>query len=468
METNDKMENFRKLGITDVLARALMDEKFEKPTEIQEKAIPLILQSKDIIGGAATGSGKTLAFGAGIVQNCNHGIGIQSLVLVPTRELAEQVTKELEKFSRYKELEIKAIYGGVSINPQFNELRYADVVVGTPGRILDHLERGSLNLSRVKLLVLDEADRMLDMGFIEDVEKIIQHCSKDRQTLLFSATIPPEILKLADNYMNNPIEVEAEDMVDPTKLKQAYYDVPDGMKFSLLVDLLKHEHPGLIMVFCNTQRNTDFVVENLKNNGINARAIHGGLSQDKRSRTMNLFHSKEVSVLVCTDVAARGLDIKGVSHVYNYDVPNELNNYVHRIGRTARAGANGIAITILASRDYDQFARLLRKLEVQIERKELPELKRVNLVIEKRRGYHDGRDGRGFHDRRERGDFGARRGNKGNRGRMSGGDRRDRKPMNKFSGGSRFSRRTHPSSRRDDRRAMRNRRHINRGGYGMR
>jgi ATP-dependent RNA helicase DeaD len=446
----NKLESFKKLGIADVLLRALADEKFENPTEIQEKSIPLIVQGKDVIGGAATGSGKTLAFGSGIVQNCDSRAGIQSLVLVPTRELAEQVAKSLEKFSKYKRLEICAIYGGVSINPQFHELRKADVVVGTPGRVLDHLERGSLDLSGIRVLVLDETDRMLDMGFIEDVEEIIKHCSRNRQTMLFSATLPPKIANLAKRYMNNPIEVNAESQVDPAKLKQVYYDVPDSLKFSLLVHLLKHEHAGLVMVFCNTQRNTDFVVQNLQNQGINARAIHGGLSQDKRNKTMDLFHSKDVAVLVCTDVAARGLDIKGVSHVYNYDVPNELNNYVHRIGRTARAGADGIAITILASRDYDQFGRLLRTMGVKIDKIELPDVNRVNLVLQqKSRGFSRG------DSYSHGGRFGSSRGHSSSRGSGGYGMRRGGESSNSRFGGRRSNRRNSKMSMRNSKRMWR-------------
>jgi ATP-dependent RNA helicase DeaD len=416
------MEKFKQLGITQELLDSLADQKIDTPTEIQEKAIPLVLAGKDIIAGSATGSGKTLAFGSSIVMNCASGVGLQALVLVPTRELAEQVARSLHQFSKYKKLEIAAVYGGVSINPQFRDIDRADVVVGTPGRILDHIERKTIDLSGIKILVLDEADRMLDMGFIRDVEKILGHCSKYRQTLLFSATIGTEISRLSKKYMNNPIEVSAEDQVDPSRLKQVYYDVPDSMKFALLVHLLKKEHKGLIMVFCNTQHNTDFVARNLENMGIDAVAIHGGLSQDKRSKIMNLFHSQDVNVLVCTDVAARGLDIKGVSHVYNYDVPNELNNYIHRIGRTARAGADGIAITILASRDYDQFGRLLRTMGVKVERQETPEIQRVPIIVQERR-HGGGRFSRG-----------SSRGGSGgySRGGSSRGSSR--------SGGSRFSR----------------------------
>jgi ATP-dependent RNA helicase DeaD len=372
------MEKFRKLNIPDYILKVIVQDKFEQPSEIQEKAIPLVLAGKDVIGESATGSGKTLAFGSGIIKDCEKLGVIQSLILVPTRELAEQVSKSLKHFSMYKDLEITEVYGGVSISPQISKLRRADVVVGTPGRILDHMQRQTIDLRYVKILVLDEADRMLDMGFINDVEKIIGECPQKRQTLLFSATISREISELSNRFMQKSIKVSAEPQVDPSKLKQYYYDVEDKMKFSLLVTLLKQEHPGLIMVFCNTQRNTDFVAKNLENNGIDALAIHGGLSQDKRNRVMQMFHSNKVCVLVCTDVAARGLDIKGVSHIYNYDIPNEPNQYVHRIGRTARAGKDGIAINILASRDYDNFAGVKKlNYDMTIEKKELPEIERV-------------------------------------------------------------------------------------------
>lgn len=378
------MEEFRKLGIIEPILRSIAENKFEKPSEIQEKAILFVVSGKDVIAGAATGSGKTLVFGTGIIKNCEKIGKIQSLVLVPTRELADQVAMALRQFSMYKPLEILDIYGGVAIEPQIHRLRKADVVVGTPGRILDHLKRRTIDLNQLKILVLDEADRMLDMGFIEDVKKIIRNCPKKRQTLLFSATISRDIVKLAEDYMNNPVEVQAESYVDPLKLSQIYYSVEDGMKFSLLVHLLKKEHPGLVMVFCNTQRNTDFVANNLQRQGIKALAIHGGLSQNKRSNVMELFHSKEIAVLVCTDVAARGLDIKGVSHVYNYDIPREPKQYIHRIGRTARAGKEGMAINLLASRDYDNFTAVLRSNEVNVAEQKLPEFERVQIGIIRR------------------------------------------------------------------------------------
>lgn len=241
------------------------------------------------------------------------------------------------------------------------------------------MERRTINLRDIKILVLDEADRMLDMGFIDSVKKIIMHCPAERQTLLFSATISEEVAYIAGKYMKNPLEVSAESYVDPSKLTQVYYDVADNLKFSLLVYLLKHEKAGLVMVFCNTRTNTDFVVNNLRHAGVDALAVHGGFSQEKRDRTMSAFHDKKVYVLVCTDVAARGLDIKGVSHIYNYDIPKDSKEYIHRIGRTARAGKEGKAVNILASRDYDNFSRVLRDNDVVIKKEETPDIARVMI-----------------------------------------------------------------------------------------
>lgn len=373
------MKNFKELGVIEPILKSIEEEGFERPTEIQEKSISLILSGKDVIAEAATGSGKTLAFAADIIQKTEKGTGIRALVLTPTRELAQQVAAALSLFSKYKPLRIVAVFGGVSINPQITQLRRADVVVGTPGRILDHIGRRTLNLSKVNILVLDEADRMLDMGFIPDVKKIVGECPRNRQTLLFSATISREITVLARKYQKDPISVSAEAYVDPSKLTQLYYDVPDNLKFSLLVHLLKHEESELVMVFCNTRTNTDFVASNLKALGIGAMAIHGGLTQDRRDRIMKQFHSHDVRVLVCTDVAARGLDIPHVSHIYNYDIPMYGKDYIHRIGRTARAGKDGVAISILASRDYDSFRRVMKSNEVTITEEKLPDVKKVRI-----------------------------------------------------------------------------------------
>ena len=391
------MEKFRKLGLSQEMIDLVKKAGFTEPSEIQEKAIPAILEGKDVIGGSATGSGKTFAFGAPIIDKMDRGNGVQALILTPTRELAEQITKVLFSFSEHKELEVVPVYGGVGIVPQIRRLQTADMVVGTPGRILDHLERRTINLSKVKILVLDEADRMFDMGFIRDVEKIIKHCPQERQTLMFSATINQDIDHIVKRHMKEPVEVSVDSYVDASLLKQIYYDVPRDMKFSLLVHLLKNEKTGLVMVFCNTRHNTDFVADNLNNSGIDATAIHGGLSQDKRSRIMEKFHSGRVYVLVCTDVAARGLDIKNVSHVYNYDSPKTSGEYVHRIGRTARAGKEGIAISLVADRDYENFRRVLEDDSIKPEPVEVPEIERVSIRVSfnKPRGRFGGRFGGG-------------------------------------------------------------------------
>lgn len=393
------MEKFRKLGLSQEMISLVERAKFTEPSEIQEKAIPLILEGKDVIGGSATGSGKTFAFGAPIIEKIAPGEGVQALVLTPTRELAEQITKVLYHFSEHKQLGVTAVYGGVGINPQIEELKSAEIVVGTPGRILDHLERRTINLSKVKVLVLDEADRMFDMGFINDVEDIIGHCPKDRQTLMFSATINPDIDHLVKKHMKNPVEVSVESYVDASKLKQVYYDVEKNVKFSLLVHLLKNEPAGLVMVFCNTRHNTDFVADNLNNSGIDAMAIHGGLSQEKRNRIMEKFHTGKVLVLVCTDVAARGLDIKNVSHVYNYDIPKTSQEYIHRIGRTARAGKEGIAINLVSERDYENFRRVLEDDSIKPTPTEVPEVQKVWVNLDAGRGRRDRRQGDGFRGR---------------------------------------------------------------------
>ena len=423
------MNKFEELGLCDPILKSIQEKEFKEPSEIQAKTIPLILEGKDVIAGAATGSGKTLAFGAGLIQHSKKGAGIQALVLTPTRELAEQVSKVIKMFSKHKPLNILSVYGGVGINPQISALKNTDIVVGTPGRILDHLERGTLDLSCVRTFVLDEADRMLDMGFFEDVERIMSQCPKERQMLFYSATLPPDVKRLAEEFMNSPVSVSVSSYVDPRKLKQVFYDTPDKMKFSLLVHLLKKDHVGVIMIFCNSRRNCDFVANNLTESGIKAMALHGGFSQDKRNKVMEQFHSKEVHVLVCTDVAARGLDIEGVSHVYNYDIPKESKQYVHRVGRTARAGENGMAINILTSHDHENYARVLRDFDMKIEKLPVPDIQRVRITwMEPRQGFGgQRRDG-------NRASFGGNRGQ--SRGGSSGGFGSNRGSNRGSSGGS--------------------------------
>ncbi len=398
-----KMESFTKLGLSRELTDVLKQSGFKEPSEIQEKAIPLAMAGRDIIGGSATGSGKTLAFASAIIENLKPNREIRALILTPTRELAEQVADSIRNFGRNKELNVLAVYGGVNIDTQMKKLYAADIIVGTPGRILDHLKRRTLRLDKVRFLVLDEVDRMFDMGFRKDVERIISECPTERQTMMFSATISRDIDYLANKYTKNPVEVSVKSYVDPLKLTQVYYDVPDFKKFSLLVSLLKKENADLVMVFCNTRRNVDFIANNLIEAGISAKAIHGGIEQKKRIRVLDEFHKKGLGVLVCTDVAARGLDIKGVSHVYNYDVPSDAKDYIHRIGRTARAGKEGKAITILASRDYENFGDLMQLKDVKITPEELPEIKMIRMRVSSPRrsgrfsgGNQRGNQGRSF------------------------------------------------------------------------
>jgi len=373
------MERFRKLGLSSEILEVIKQAGFSEPTEIQEKAIPLAVAGKDIIGGSSTGSGKTLVFASSIIQNLKQTGKTQALVLTPTRELAEQVSKVFKRFSKNSKLHTTAIYGGVGMGEQIRQLQFSDIVIGTPGRILDHLGRRNLDLSHVKVLVLDEVDRMFDMGFRRDVEKIIGFCPKKRQTMLFSATISSDIDYLAKKHTQNAVEVAVKSNVDPAKLRQVYYDIFSNQKFSLLVHLLKKEASSLVMVFTNTRRMADFLEKNLKKNNIDALAIHGGLSQNKRTKILERFHGQGVKVLVCTDVAARGLDIKGVTHVYNFDIPPVSNDYIHRIGRTARAGKEGIAVSLIGSKDYDNFSRVMKIENINIERTEVPKFEQIEV-----------------------------------------------------------------------------------------
>jgi ATP-dependent RNA helicase DeaD len=377
MKTN---RTFKELGIIKPVLDAINAQGITIPTEIQAKAIPLIVKGQDVVGGSKTGSGKTLAFSCGIIKDTIPGKGIQSLVMVPTRELAEQVADAIRKFSKFKRMNVVKVYGGVSIDKQINNLRSADVVVATPGRILDHIKRNTINLRSLKILVLDEADLLADMGFLPDIERIIHELPMKRQTLLFSATVSSEIYHIEKNHMNHPTQVSGEQFVEASKLEQTYIDVSSREKFSLLVHFLKQETSGLVMVFCNTRRNTEFVAKNLKANDIQSCAIHGGLTQNKRQQILSDFHKGRTYALICTDVAARGLDIKGVSHIYNYDVCKDAKQYIHRIGRTARAGKEGKAITLLSERDHDNFSKIMA-INDYLENEEMPHIQRARITF---------------------------------------------------------------------------------------
>lgn len=419
------MDEFKKLGLSKNILDALAEMKFKEPTPIQKAAIPVILKGEDVIGNAATGSGKTFAFASGIIEKCEPGKGIQALVLAPTRELVEQITKVMRDFSRKTDLNVQEIYGGVPIGRQISAAQNADVIVGTPGRMLDHLQRKTFDFFEMKILVLDEADRMVDMGFLKDIEKILWQCPKKRQTLLFSATTSNDIFYIEKKYMKSPKQIVVEKYVDAGHLQHFYYDVPGHMKFSLLVHLLQKERTGIVMVFCNTRKNVDLISMNLRRFGIPSSALHGGLEQKKRSRIIYDFHSKQANVLVCTDVAARGLDIEGVTHVYNYDIPKTSEEYIHRVGRTARAGKNGMAISIVSSYDYENFRRVNVEDSLKIEEKELPKIERLNPRFDNNKTYEE-------RQRNERDDERPRGRRPFGRSNSFGNRRNDRRPKRRY------------------------------------
>ncbi len=357
--------------------KAVMDLGFSEFTEIQEKCIPLIQQGKDIIGQSFTGSGKTAAFGFPCLEKVQPGQGLQMLVIVPTRELCNQVAKELVKFSKYRKTHVVEVYGGVGIVPQINNLKTADVVVGTPGRLLDHLSRRTMQLREIKILVLDEADKMFDMGFIRDIKKIIAQTQEKSQRLLFSATMPPEVIEISKKFLNNPEKVKMQSYVDKGKLIQHFYEVERHEKFSLLAHLIKKELKGLVLVFCGARHAVDSVNRNLNKQGLKSHALHGGLTQNKRAQVMDAFRENKLDVLVASDVAARGLDIKNISLIVNYDIPKTSEEYVHRIGRTARAGCDGRVISLLCAEDHNNFRRVIQDRSLLIERMETPKFDRL-------------------------------------------------------------------------------------------
>jgi len=372
---------FEELNINKKLIEKTCEKGFTELMLIQEKCLPEILKGKDVVGQAETGSGKTLAFCLPLLDGIVRGKGLQALILTPTRELCAQITEVFIEFGKNLGIKTTSIYGGVAIGPQIHSIRTSEIVVGTPGRILDHLRRKTLRFSDVKFLVLDETDKMFEMGFIDDVEKIIAHVPKFRQTLMFSATVSEDIQGLTRKHLRDPLIIKTQSYVDSTKLRQVYYDIyQQNNKFSLLVHLLNNNTTGLAIVFCGTRRESDVVAKNLRQQGIHASAIHGGMSQQKRSQSLDALKNQRADVLVATDVAARGLDIKNVTHIYNYDVPKTSTEYVHRIGRTARAGAQGAAITLLTERDHDNFRRVQSNRELQIDREEIPEFKKIPFM----------------------------------------------------------------------------------------
>jgi ATP-dependent RNA helicase DeaD len=367
---------FRDLGLAPEIQQALDELGYTEPTPIQDQAIPELLAGHDVIGQAQTGTGKTAAFGLPMLQYVDPASDeVQAIVLTPTRELCIQVTQALRAYAEHLEVEIVAVFGGAPIRSQQSQLRAgAHVVVATVGRMMDMLSRHSLVLTAVRYVVLDEADEMLDLGFIEDVEKILRLCPSGRQTALFSATIPPPVKRLAEGYMYEPTTIR----ITPQKLtvdaiEQAFVEVPAKEKASRLVELLKEEEPEQAIVFCRTKIGAARLEKTLKDQGLDVKALHGDMSQGARDGVMIAFKDHRVKLLVATDIAARGLDIEHVTHVINYDVPASSEVYVHRIGRTGRVGRTGRAITLVTPAQREEIGRIERDVKTSIGEWESPE-----------------------------------------------------------------------------------------------
>jgi ATP-dependent RNA helicase DeaD len=350
----DILVKFQDLGISPATMKALKRMGFEEATPIQAETIPLSLQNKDLIGQAQTGTGKTAAFGVPLVDKIDVANEvIQGIIIAPTRELAIQVSEELYKIGYGKRTRVLSIFGGQDINRQIRALKKnPHIIVGTPGRILDHINRKTLRLDNVQTVILDEADEMLNMGFIDDIEAILSKIPTERQTLLFSATMPGPIRKMAERFMKDPevVKVKAKEMTVPL-IEQYYIETQEKTKFDILTRLLDIQSPELAIIFGRTKRRVDELSEALNLRGYTAEGIHGDLSQAKRMSVLRKFKEGTIDVLVATDVAARGLDISGVTHVYNFDIPQDPESYVHRIGRTGRAGKEGVAITFITYRE---------------------------------------------------------------------------------------------------------------------
>jgi ATP-dependent RNA helicase DeaD len=367
---------FHDLGLSPQIQQALDELGFEDPTPIQEQAIPELLAGHDVIGQAQTGTGKTAAFGLPLLQYLDPGNDeVQAIVLTPTRELCIQVTQALRSYAEHLEVEIVAVFGGAPIRSQQSQLRSgAHVVVATVGRMMDLMSRRSLVLTAARYVVLDEADEMLDLGFIEDVEKILRMCPSGRQTALFSATMPPPIKKLAESYMYDPTTIRiTPKTLTVDAIEQAYVEVPAKEKAARLVKLLKAEEPEQAIVFCRTKIGASRLERTLKDKGLDVKALHGDMSQGSRDGVMIAFKDHRLRLLVATDIAARGLDVEHVTHVINYDVPASSEVYVHRIGRTGRVGRTGRAITLVTPGERDEIGRIERDVKTSIGEWESPE-----------------------------------------------------------------------------------------------
>ena len=380
----NKLEGFAALGLSEKTIKALAKKGFEEPSPIQALTIPVLLKGeKDVVGQAQTGTGKTAAFGLPILEMINKSNGnVRAIVLAPTRELAIQVAEEINSFANGRKLKIVPVYGGQSIELQIRQLKKGvDIVVGTPGRVQDLIDRKVLKLDKLEYFILDEADEMLNMGFVEDIEKILESTNKDKRMLFFSATMPKEILKIAENHMRKDyeiIKVEAKELT--TNLTdQIYFEVKQKDKFEALCRIIDLEPDFYGIVFCRTKNDVNELAGKLNDRGYDAGELHGDITQNHREVTLNRFKARKLSILVATDVAARGIDVNDLTHVVNYAIPQEAESYVHRIGRTGRAGKEGTAITFMTPSEYKKLLQIKRITKTDIRKEKLPEIKDVIL-----------------------------------------------------------------------------------------
>lgn len=375
--------SFSSLPLSEAMLANLESLDYKEMTQIQAESLPLILRGEDIIAQAKTGSGKTAAFGIALLEKLNvRFFGVQALVLCPTRELADQVAKELRRLARLTHnVKILTLCGGVAIGPQIGSLeRGAHIIVGTPGRIVDHIRKGSLQLDSINQLVLDEADRMLDMGFAEDIEAVLAACNDNRQTLLFSATYPDNIKKISARCQRNPTMIVVETIHDQAKIEQHFYELRESDEtYPAVLTLLAHFRPASSIAFCNTKQGCDELLGYLRDEGVSALALHGDREQKERDQVLVRFANKSCSVLIATDVAARGIDIKGLDAVINVDLARDSEVHVHRIGRTGRAGESGLALNLVVQKEVHKINRLEDYMGQSINLEPLPESDKKSL-----------------------------------------------------------------------------------------
>ena len=375
---------FNELDLSQEILRAVDELGFEEMTDIQAESIPLLMEGKDVIGRSNTGTGKTAAFGIPAVESIteNDRRTVAVLILCPTRELAVQACEEIKKFAKYKKIvKASAVYGGASMEKQIKELKHgANIVIGTPGRVMDHIRRRTLKLDNLRTVILDEADEMLNMGFREDIESILSGVPEERQTVLFSATMPTEILEITQKYQRDPVRIKIKSAQKTVELiEQFWFRIAMGRKTDALKLLLAAYSPESAMVFCNTKKMVDELTEELVKSGFRAAGIHGDMKQSQRTQVMNSFKSRTAAILVATDVAARGIDVSGIDAVFNYDLPQDNEYYIHRIGRTGRAGRSGCAYTLITNRRQQQELNSISRY-TKAEIRELPLPGRSDII----------------------------------------------------------------------------------------